>query len=144
VRNKAGRPRRPFDWNLVDSLCILQASIDYIAERILISEGKPVNAKSVDTATKLIQRRIKEKWGMNFVLYTEKKLEGRKIQLRQTQWELAIKKQNPTMAIWMGKNYLNQSDKVEQKSEVKQETTEVVYQAEWGSTAEVSKLKDES
>jgi len=81
---------------------------------------------------------------MNFVLYTEKKLEGRKIQLRQTQWELAIKKQNPTMAIWMGKNYLNQSDKVEQKSEVKQETTEVVYQAEWGSTAEVSKLKDES
>lgn len=37
--------------------------------------------------------------------------------LRRTQWKLAEK--NPTMAIWLGKQYLGQTDKVETSGEMR-------------------------
>jgi len=40
-----------------------------------------------------------------------------KARLRQIQFEQAEK--NPTMAIWLGKQYLGQTDKVEQQNETK-------------------------
>lgn len=39
------------------------------------------------------------------------------ISLRRTQWKLAEK--NPTMAIWLGKQYLGQTDKVEATGEMR-------------------------
>lgn len=39
------------------------------------------------------------------------------ISLRRTQWKLAEK--NPTMAIFLGKQYLGQTDKVEKTGEIK-------------------------
>ena len=39
------------------------------------------------------------------------------ISLRRTQWKLAEK--NPTMAIWLGKQYLGQTDKVETSGEMR-------------------------
>lgn len=59
-----------------------------------------------------------------------------KMSLRRKMWEMALGG-NVSLLIWLSKNELGMSDKVEQKSEVKQETTEIVYQAEWGSTVEV-------
>ena len=39
------------------------------------------------------------------------------ISLRRTQWKLAEK--NPTMAIWLGKQYLGQKDKIETTGEMR-------------------------
>lgn len=51
-------------------------------------------------------------YGTDFsTIYKEKKESG-KISLRRFQIQQAEK--NPTMAIWLGKQYLNQTDKVEQ------------------------------
>lgn len=52
-----------------------------------------------------------------FRLYSSKKNGNGKIALRRFQLQQAEK--NPTMAIWLGKQYLGQTDKIESKSEVK-------------------------
>lgn len=39
---------------------------------------------------------------------------------------------NVTMMIWLSKQMLGYTDKVEQKQEVKAEVSEVVYKAKWG------------
>lgn len=43
------------------------------------------------------------------------------ISLRRMQWQQAEK--NATMAIWLGKQYLGQTDKVETKTEIKEQPT---------------------
>ena len=42
------------------------------------------------------------------------KRQGGKASLRRTQWHLA--ESNPTMAIWLGKQYLGQKDKPEEEA----------------------------
>lgn len=39
-----------------------------------------------------------------------------KSSLRRAQYKTAITSENPTMQIWLGKNWLNQTDKMEQKN----------------------------
>jgi hypothetical protein len=106
------RPRDDFDWHLVESLIILEASEQYIAERLLIKDADEVNAKSIQAKIKLIQRRIKERYDCSFVQFRQQKFEGQKIKLRTYQWRSA-EKGNVTMQIWLGKQYLGQSDKLQ-------------------------------
>lgn len=112
MKHAGGRPRDEFDWNLVESLTILEASESFIAERLLIKYGEPVNEKSIQAKIKLIQRRIKEKYNSSFVQFRKQKFEGQKIKLRTYQWRSA-EQGNVTMQIWLGKQYLGQSDKVD-------------------------------
>lgn len=58
--------------------------------------------------------------------------ENLKISLRRWQLE-AAKKGNVAMLIWLGKQLLDQSEKIEQKTDVKAEVKETVYTCEFGS-----------
>jgi hypothetical protein len=55
---------------------------------------------------------------------------SRKVKLREMQWKSA-EKGNVTMQIWLGKQELGQSDKVEEKqtSEISQT---IIYESQWG------------
>ena len=62
---------------------------------------------SVDTLERWCLRNYKKRFAE---VFAEKRAYG-KVSLRRTQWTLAEK--SPAMAIFLGKNYLGQSDKVE-------------------------------
>ena len=58
-----------------------------------------------------LEKWCKNTYGQNFtVIFAEKRQNG-KASLRRSQWKLAEK--NPTMSIWLGKQYLNQKDNIE-------------------------------
>lgn len=60
-----------------------------------------------------LNRRLKERGEHNFeALYKKHSGEG-KASLRRMQWK-AAEAGNPTMLVWLGKNMLDQKDKVEQ------------------------------
>lgn len=94
---KMGRPRIEIDFKELDKLCALQCTQEEIAGWFECS---------IDT----IEARIKETHGMTFPEYFAQRRSGGKISLRRKQYETAMSG-NPTMLIWLGKQYLNQSDK---------------------------------
>ena len=61
-------------------------------------------------------RWCKNEYGVDFATIYAQKKEGGKIALRRYQLQQAEK--NPTMAIWLGKQYLNQRDRQEIVAEV--------------------------
>lgn len=85
-------------WALLDSL-IMWAEEEYCAEQLSVS---------VDTMC----RRIKEKFGQTFAEYRDKKRASMKTALFKKQYDIAMAG-NVTMLIWLGKNYLGQTDKQE-------------------------------
>lgn len=94
-----GRPRKPIDWDQVDKLCAIQCTEEEIAS---------VLGCSVDT----ICRSCKRKHGMTFADYFERKRKGGVASLRRRQWKEAVDEGNVAMLIWLGKQYLGQSEKV--------------------------------
>lgn len=62
-------------------------------------------------------RWCKETYGTDFATIYEQKKGNGKIALRRYQLQQAEK--NPTMAIWLGKQYLGQTDKTETKIDTK-------------------------
>lgn len=95
---KMGRPRKEIDFKQLDQLCAIQCTQEEVASFFECS---------IDT----IEARIKEQFGMTFPEYFEEKKSSGRISLRRAQFQSAVTKQNPTMMIWLGKQYLNQSDK---------------------------------
>ena len=133
-----GPPRKDFDWFLVESLAQAECSEEFIARKLVEKDGVPVDQitfKNVQAKIKLLQRRIKERWDCSFVQFRDKMLEGWRQELRNLQKD-AARKGNTAMLVWLGKQYLGQTDKLEQKQEVKAEVTETVYKAKWGGTNE--------
>ena len=95
----AGSPRIDIDKETVEKLSSMQCTIEEIAGWFDCS---------VDT----IENRVKE-WGYkNFSEYFSIKRSKGKISLRRKQYETAMSG-NPTMLIWLGKQYLKQRDKKE-------------------------------
>lgn len=109
-KNLGGRPRLEFDWNLVESLSMLEATESFIAERLIVQDGDEVNHLTIQAKIKLMQNRIRERFDCSFVQFRQQKLEYRRVQLREWQWKAAERGQT-AMLIWLGKNYLDQSDK---------------------------------
>lgn len=93
---KMGRPRIEIDWGQFDKLCGLQCTLREIAAWFQCC---------VDT----IENRVKEERGITFSDYFKEKRERGKVSLRRMQWESA-ENGSITMQIFLGKNYLNQSD----------------------------------
>jgi len=116
TKDIGGRPRKSFDWNLVESLAIAESTVDFVAERLVIKEKKVISKNSIAAKVKLIERRIREKFDCTYVEYRSKKIENKRIQLRDWQWR-AARGGNITMLIWLGKQYLGQSDKLDQSVE---------------------------
>ena len=94
--------------SLFENLCSIQCTKEEICAVLEVSE-------------KTLNSWCNSVYGENFSLVFNEKREYGKSSLRRTQWKLADK--NPTMAIWLGKQYLKQRDtfEVESKQLVKVE-----------------------
>ena len=94
-----GRPAIEIDWAKVEELCSLQCTQEEIAAELGIC---------ADT----LQNACKRDHSSDFSAYFGQKRKKGFVSLRRKQYEVATSG-NPTMLIWLGKQHLNQSDKVE-------------------------------
>lgn len=108
---RTGRPKKEFDKKAFTDLVGLGCDQEEICWYFRDEKGKPAN---IDTLTRWCKREFK----MTFQEYS-KKNKGMylKIKLRKNQLELS--KKSAAMAIFLGKQYLGQADKIEQEIEVK-------------------------
>ena len=97
------RPRIPIDKATFEKLCGLQCTEQEIADWFNCS---------VDT----IERFCKRTYKMRFAEVFNQKRSIGKISLRRMQWKLAEK--SAPMAIFLGKNYLGQTDERKQQVEL--------------------------
>lgn len=97
---KRGRPRIDIDKAQFEKLCALQCTLIEIASYFDCSE---------DTIEKWCVR----EYEMNFTDVFRLKRSAGRISLRRAQFRMAEK--NPTMAIWLGKQYLGQKEQQEVK-----------------------------
>jgi len=109
---KMGRPKIEINQKEFESLCKIGATADQLCYHFCIKE---------DT----LNRFCKSKYKMTFAEYLKKNAAFIRTHLKRKQFEVAMSG-NVTMLIWLGKQFLDQKDKVE--SEVKQ--TSIVLQAD--------------
>lgn len=93
--NPAGRPHKPFDKKIFEDLCAIQCTQEEIASIMHID---------IDTLTSAVKRTYNDAYS---VIYKRYAAPG-KSSLRRDQFKMA--KRNATMAIWLGKQYLDQKD----------------------------------
>lgn len=99
---KMGRPRAQIDRKTFEGLCAIQASEKEICMVLGKSVFQPLDPKTLN-------RWCKETYnGMTFSYVKEQMAAVGKIALRRYQLELA--KKSAAMAIFLGKNWLKQSD----------------------------------
>ena len=91
----AGRPKKEIDYTAVEKLANIQCTQEEIASFLELS-------------VRTLQR------DEEFCRIYKKAQDNGKMSLRRMQFKLADK--NPTMAIWLGKQYLKQKDNVEVES----------------------------
>lgn len=90
-------PKIEIDYQNFENLCVMQCSKTEICGFFKISE---------DT----LERRLRERYGMTFTEVFEIFSQPGKISLRREQFKLA-NKGDRVMLIWLGKQYLGQTDK---------------------------------
>lgn len=98
----AGRPKIELDYEAIEKLAAIQCTQGEIASFL-------------DVSVRTLQR------DEEFCRIYKKGQDNGKMSLRRKQWKLADK--NPTMAIWLGKQYLGQTDKIENTQYIAKEPT---------------------
>lgn len=98
------RPRKKFNYEQFEKLCQIQCTKSEIAGFFDCSE---------DT----IENRVREATGEKFSAVYKRLSAPGKISLRRQQFKLA-EKEHAQMLIWLGKQYLGQSEKVTQDTTV--------------------------
>ena len=97
-KNKGGRPHKKIDQIGFEKLCQMMCTRDEICAFF-------------ETTDKTLNEWCKRTYGEGFsAVYAQKREQG-KISLRHSQLQLA--KKSAAMAIFLGKNYLGQTDKCE-------------------------------
>ena len=91
------RPKIEINWTTVNNMCAIHCTGEEIASVIGVS---------YDT----IERRVKSEFKMSFADYIKKNSANGKMSLRRKQYETAMSG-NTTMLVWLGKQYLGQTDK---------------------------------
>lgn len=109
-----GRPRKHVDEILLKKLAAIHCNQD---------EMSSILGVSVDT----LQRR--------FAAQIKAARDEGKMSLRRKMWEMALNG-NVSLLIWLSKNELGMSDKVEEKKEVNAKVESVEYVAHWGTPIE--------
>ena len=94
-KNKCGRPSIDIDYEMVSKLARMMCTMQEIASFLDLSVRKLEQDKE-------------------FIRVYKKNIDTGKISLRRSQMKLADAG-NATMNIWLGKQYLGQTDKVEEK-----------------------------
>lgn len=95
-KNKGGRNPIPIDWEQVDKMCVIHCTGE---------EQAAILGISYDT----LNRRCHSEHGLSFAEYFKQKSSGGKMSLRRKQYTTAMDG-NTTMLVWLGKNWLGQSD----------------------------------
>ena len=106
---KAGRPRKVINQKQFESLCMIQCTQEEICSVLDVCE---------DTLDKWCQ----EVYGVHFSEVFRQKRNGGKCSLRRNQWKMS--ETNPTMAIWLGKQFLGQTDN--KQLEVKEVAVKII------------------
>ena len=96
---KMGRPQKQIDKEIFEKLCNIQCTQEEIAG---------VFECSIDTINRWCKRTYKETFAD---IYKKKSASG-KMSLRRWQFDTA-KRGNATMQIWLGRQYLGQTDRTE-------------------------------
>ena len=97
----AGRKRKTVDWVVFDKLCAIQCTRKELANFFCMDE---------DT----IQAIVKREKGCDFSAYYDQKSVPGKISIRRKQFQIA-ENGHVAMLIWLGKQWLGQSEKIESK-----------------------------
>jgi hypothetical protein len=93
---KVGRPKKQIDRDAFEKLCALQCTQEEICGVLGVTD-------------KTLQAWCKRTYKANFSEVFRQKRQLGKMSLRRSQFKLAEK--NATMAIWLGKQYLDQRDR---------------------------------
>jgi len=93
------RPRIPIDWDQVDKMCAIHCTGE---------EQAAILGVSYDTLNRACQR----EYEMSFAEYFRQKASHGRMSLRRKQYTAAMDG-NTTMLVWLGKNWLGQSDQPE-------------------------------
>ena len=115
-KKKTGRPLIAINWKQVDQMCAIHCTGEEQAAILEIS---------YDTLNRACKRDKK----MIFADYFRQKSAGGKMSLRRRQYSEAMEG-NTTMLVWLGKNWLDQTDKQEVKQEVVNTTVNIVKDAD--------------
>lgn len=110
-----GRPENPIDWDLVDSLLGIQCTQAEICQVIGISN---------DT----LARRCKSDKNLTYAEYSDQKGANGRTSLRRKQYEVAMSGDR-VMLIWLGKQWLGQSEKIENKHHFSTDLAERIAKA---------------
>jgi hypothetical protein len=103
-----GRPKVSIDWKKVDKL--LEAGANGVSI-----------ASVIGVCPDTIYRMCEKKWKMTFSAYAQSKRAVGLDMLKVKQYQTAMQG-DKTMLVWLGKQYLGQSDKMESKEVVRTET----------------------
>jgi hypothetical protein len=99
-KNKNGRPFKELDPQLFENLC-----------SIFCTQAEICEIMSVDDMT--LRGWVERQYGESFSDVYKKHAGKGKMSLRRAQLKMA--QTNPTMAIWLGKQFLNQLDRIEEQ-----------------------------
>lgn len=108
-----GRPKKEIDKKSFENLCNLQCTKEEICGFLDIDE-------------KTLTRWCKETYGEGFSEVYKKVASGGKISLRRKQFSKAVNEGNTTMLIWLGKQYLGQSDKMENTRDASDQVADAI------------------
>ena len=101
--SKMGRPLSKVDKNQFEALCAVQCTLEEISAYFGVSDST-------------LYRWCKREYKATFEEVFKKASGAGKMSLRRLQWKSA-QAGNVTMQIWLGKQWLGQTDKVEQKTD---------------------------
>lgn len=107
----AGRPRKEIDRRQFEKLCAMQCS------------GEEVR-RFFDVSDRTLCAWCRRTYGRTFAEERERHKSIGKARLRRAQFEMALK--NPTMAIWLGKQWLGQTDCPEKATDAKSEPVRIL------------------
>lgn len=107
---KMGAPIKEMDIPEFEKLCKMQCTETEISAWFGFSD---------DT----LNRRCVEHYGRTFAEVYNEKRQGGRASLRRVQWQKAVEDENVVMLIWLGKQYLGQSDKQESLAGIKKTIT---------------------
>lgn len=99
MAKKNGRPLAKIDWKKVDNMCAIHCTGE-----------EQAGVLGVDYEA--LNRACKREKKMGFKEYFKLKSGAGKMSLRRKQYSEAIEG-NTTMLVWLGKNWLGQTDKIE-------------------------------
>jgi len=116
---QTGRPKIEWDekqWEQFQALCEIQCTAVEVCSVMGVCE-------------ETLNRLCEDQLGMRFSEYIKSESAGGRTSLRRMQWD-AARQGNPTMLVWLGKQYLGQSDKLETQNQNMNYDMGVVEQVE--------------